>query len=230
MRALIASSRCGSATPGSPTWTGSARPSAATVREPRPDRGRIEAQLGRHVAREGRLRPERLEQRRVGDERVALRVARDPDLGQRVADLGHLPQQRQPVREVARLLGVAAHDERPIDAGALQPGDQLGEVGAVADHPRRQMRHGAEPERLELLAQRDRGLDALGRRGRHRHRRAGRQERRLLERVLQRHELERRRAQDRGERGGLGRRQRGPAAEQHAVRPPSPASTPCAGS
>ncbi len=230
MRALIASSRCGSATPGSPIWTGSARPSPRRSAQPRPDRGRIEAQLGRHVARERRLRPERVEQRRVRDERVALRIARDPDLGQRVADLGHLPKQRQPVREVARLLGIAAHDERPVDAGVLEPGDQLGEVGAVADHARREMRHGAEPERLELLAQRDRGLDALRRRCGHGHRGARGQECRLLQRVLQRHELERRRPQDGRERGGLGGRQRRPAAKEHVVRPPNPASMPCAGS
>ena len=61
-----------------------------------PDRGRVEAQLGRHVARERGLRAERLEQRPVGDERVALRVAGDADLAERMADLGHLAQQRSP--------------------------------------------------------------------------------------------------------------------------------------
>ena len=61
-----------------------------------------------------RLGAERLEERAVGDERVALRVAGDADLGERMADLGHRPEERQAVGEVARLLGVAADDERPV--------------------------------------------------------------------------------------------------------------------
>ena len=77
------------------------------------------------------------------------------------------------VRVVARLLGVATDDEGPIDAGALEPGDQVREVGAVADHPRREVRDGPEAAGLELLAQGDRGLDPLGRRRRDRDGRAG---------------------------------------------------------
>ena len=230
MRALIASSRCGSATPGQADVDGQREALPATVREPRPDRGGVEAQLGRHVARERRLGPERVQQGRIGDERVALRIARDPDLGQRMTDLGHRAQQRQPVGEVARLLGVTAHDERPIDAGPLEPRDELGQVGAITDHPGRQVRHRAESQGLELLAQGDGGLDALGRRGGHRHRRPGRQERRLFQRVLQRDQLERRRVQDRGEGGRLGAASARSGGGRARLRPPNPASTPCAGS
>ena len=193
IRALIASSRCGSATPGTPRWTGSVMPSARRAASQVAMASGIEAELGRHVAGERRLGAERLEQRPVGDEGVALRVGRDPDLGERVADLGHRPKERQAVRVVARLLGVAADDEGAIDAGALEPGDQLRQVGAVADHPRREVRDGPEAAGLELLAQGDRGLDPLGRRRGHRDRRPGRQEGRLVERVLERDELERRR-------------------------------------
>ena len=95
IRALIASSRCGSATPGRPRWTGSVMPSARRAVSQDGDRVRVEAELRRHVAGEGGLGPQRLEQRRVGDEGVALRVGRDPDLGQRMTDLGHRAQERR---------------------------------------------------------------------------------------------------------------------------------------
>ena len=154
-----------------------------------------------------------------------------PDLGERMADLGHRPEQRQPVRVVTGLLGVATDDEgarrrrRPRARRC-----RSGKVRPVADHPRRQMRNGAEAARLELLAQPTRGLDALGWRRGDRHvarRPAGT---RLVERVLEREQLE-----DRSRRGPpraprpprvarTGRR-----VSSGAIRPPSRASTPCAG-
>ena len=204
IRALMASSRCGSATPGRPRWTGSVDALGAPGGEPRRDRARIEAELRGHVAGEGSLGPERFEQGPVGDEGVPLRIGRDADLGERMADLGHRSQQREAVRIGARLLGVATDDEGAIDAGALEPGDQLGQVGAVPDHPRRQVGNGAEAAALELLAQGDRRLDPLRRRRGDGDRRARRQERRLVERVLERHELERRASQDAGQRRRTG--------------------------
>ena len=102
----------------------------------------------------------------------------------------------EPVRIVARLLGVATDDERAIDAGAFEPGDQVGQVGAVPDHPRREMRHGSKAASLEPLAQGDGRLDPLCRRRRDRHGRAWRQELGLVERVLERDELEGRGPQD----------------------------------
>ena len=116
---------------------------------------------------------------------------------------------------LAGLLLVTADHERPVDARALEPGDEVGQVGSVADHPGREMRHRPEAPRLELLAQRDRRLDALRRRRRHRDRRPRRQECRLVEGVLQRHELERRRGEDPGQRLTRGRRERLAAAEEH---------------
>ena len=131
--------------------------------DPGVDRGWVEAQLGRHVARERRLRAERLEQQAVGDERVTLRIAGDPDLVERVTDLGHLAQQRQPIRIVAWLLLVPAHNERAAHAGAFEPCHEVAQVLAVANHPRRKMRHGPEPRILELLAESDGRFEALRR-------------------------------------------------------------------
>jgi hypothetical protein len=56
------------------------------------------------------------EQLVVRDKGVTLRVARDPDLGWRDAEVGHRLEEREPVGKVARLLRVAADDERSIDA------------------------------------------------------------------------------------------------------------------
>ena len=163
IRALMARSRWGSATPGTPRWTGSVDAFGSPGGEPGRDRTRIEAQLGRHVARERRLGAERVEQRPIRDEGVALRIGGDPDLGERMADLGHRAQEREAVRVRARLLGIATDDEGPIDPGALQPGDEIREVGAVPDHPRGEVRDRPETAGLELLAQGDRGLDPLRR-------------------------------------------------------------------
>ena len=176
-------------------WTGSATPSARRAADPRPDRGRVEAQLGRHVARERGLRAERVEQQTVGDERVALRVAGDADLAERVADLGHLAQQRQPVRVVAGLLLVAADHERAPHARGFEPGHEVAQVLPVAHHPRREVRHGPETGALELLAEGDGRLEALRRRRGDRDGGPRRKMRRLVHRVLQWHELERRRSQ-----------------------------------
>ena len=144
-------------------WTGKRDALRSARPDPRVDRGRVEAQLGRHVARERRLRAERLEQQTVGDERVTLRIAGDPDLVERVADLGHLAQQRQPVRIVAGLLLVPADDERASHARAFEPCHEVAQVLAVAHHPRREVRHGPESRALELLAEGDGRFEALRR-------------------------------------------------------------------
>ena len=175
--------------------------------DPRRDRPGVEAELGRHVARERRLGVEGFEDRPVGDERVALRIRGDADLAERVADLGHLAQQRQAVRVGARLLRVTTDDEGPIDTGALEPGDEIDEVGPIPDHPRRQVRDRPKAGRLELLAEGHGRLDPLGRRGGDRNRRTGRQERRLGHRGLERDQLEGRGREEAGKRLTRGWRQ-----------------------
>ena len=194
---------------------GQGDPFGAPCGDPAGDGAGIEAELGRHVARKRGLRAQRREQRPVGDERVALRVPGDPDLGQGMTDLGHLTQQRQAVGVGTGLLGVAADDERPVDAGAFKPGDQVDEVGSVPNHPRRDVRDCPQAVRLELLAQRDRRLDPLRRRGRHRDRCAGRQQRCLIERVLQGDQLERRRLEHPRQRCRLRLRERSAAPKEH---------------
>jgi hypothetical protein len=93
---------------------------------------------------------------------VALRVARDADLIERVANLGHVAQEGQPVEVGAGLLLVAADHERPLDPGVPEPRDEVAQVLAVTDHPRRDVRHGTEPGALELVTQRDGRIESLG--------------------------------------------------------------------
>ena len=106
---------------------------------------------------------QRLEQPTVGDERVTLGVAGDPDFVEGMPDFRHLAQQRQPVEECAGLLLVAADDKRAPDPGAYQPRHEVAQVAAVPNHARRKVRHRPEPCGLELLAERNGFFDALRR-------------------------------------------------------------------
>ena len=80
-----------------------------------------------------------------------------------MTDVGHLAQQRQPVRVGAGLLLVAADDERASHARAFEPGHEVAQVLPVANHPRREVRHRAKPGGLELLAEGDGRFEALRR-------------------------------------------------------------------
>jgi hypothetical protein len=155
------------------------------------------------------------EQRAIGDERVSLRIRWDADLAERVPDLGEVAQERQPVRVGAGLLLVATDHERAVDPAIPERRDEVTEVLAVPHHPRRQVRDDCEPGRPQLARESDGRLEALGRRRGHRHRGARRQQRRLVERVLERDEFERRRLEQLGERGAGGRRQARVTTEQH---------------
>ncbi|TMD33221.1 MAG: hypothetical protein E6I94_00070 [Chloroflexi bacterium] len=84
---------------------------------------------------------------------MSLRIARDPDLAERMADVGHRPEEREAVGEVARLRRIAADDERPLHARSLQANEELAQVHLVADHPRGEVGHGAEPAAGELLGE-----------------------------------------------------------------------------
>ena len=229
IRALIASRRCGSATPGNPMWTASPIPSSRRAVSHAPIAAGSKHSWVVMYDAYGAFAWRAAEQRLIRDERMALRVARDPDRAEPVADVGHLPEQRQPVGVVAVLLRVAADDERPIHAGSRQPAQERAQVGPIADHPRRQVGDRAEPCGLELLGELDGRFDRVRRRGRHRHVRACRQERRLGDGLLQGDELERRRRERPGEGVPLLSGQVGSPAEEHRIRRTRPASTPSCG-
>ena len=228
MRALMSISLCSSATPGSPIQTGSVMPAARRPASQVVMAAGIEAHLGGHRLDVRLLVGERLAKCGLRDRGVTLGVARHPDVGQAAADVRHRPQQRQAILVVARLVGVAPDDEGVVDGRGVDAGEQLRQVAAVADHARRQMRDDVEAPGLEPLAELDRGLDALGRRGGHRDRRAGRQEGRLLVDVLERDELELGRLEDAGD-GGLGRRSELPSCHVLGPRRPSPGRRPSGG-
>ncbi len=135
---------------------------------------------------------------------MALRVARDADLGRQAAERLHRLEQRQPVQERTGLLRVAADHERPLDAGRAHRLEQRREVVAISNHARGNVRDGAKLDGLQLRRELDRCLEALRRRGRDGDGGAAGQERRLVAGVLQGDELERRIGEDPPERGPAG--------------------------
>ena len=76
-------------------------------------------------------------------------IARHADLGERMAELVHRPEQGEAVVELAPVLRVAAHDERAAEPGAAASLEQLAQMRTVADHVRRQVRHHDVPARGE---------------------------------------------------------------------------------
>ena len=88
------------------------RPARPDVLDPLRGHGRVEADLARDVRRVPGLLEHRCDRRLVVDERMALRVAGDPHLGERATELvERLEQVDRAVEAPARLLGVARHDE-----------------------------------------------------------------------------------------------------------------------
>jgi hypothetical protein len=77
--------------------------------------------------------------------------------------------------KLAGLGGVAGRDEQLRDARLHQAREHLREVGAVADKPRRQVRHDKVARRREPLTQLERRVEPLARRRRDGDLRVGRQ-------------------------------------------------------
>ena len=127
----------------------------------RATRARVEAHLCRHRGRVALLVLERLFKDIVGDVGVTLRVARDADLGERVAEFVHGAQQVQAIMELALVLRVAADDEHLRDVGRARAIEQLLEVRTVAREVRRQMRRHVVAASGKPLAQVERRLDAV---------------------------------------------------------------------
>ena len=130
--------------------------------DPRDDRAGVEAHLRGHVRGVALLLQQHLEQHVVGDVDVTLGIAGHADLGERVARFVDRPQQHQAVVELPVVLRVAAHDERPAEAGLAASIEQLAQMRAVADHVRRQVRdrrraRGRRPPRRGRAWPRSRG-------------------------------------------------------------------------
>src|SRR5919198_5054863 len=166
--------------PGHPQeLSGSHRPRQADVNgqldaavadapDPRAYDLRREADLTDDVRRQRRLVEHRLDRRLVADEGMALGIAGDADLLERMPGLGHGGQQRRGSLELARgLSDVAGHDENLAKAELVEARKQLVQMAAVDDQPGRQVWDDAVAVRREALAERERGVDAPRRRGRH---------------------------------------------------------------
>ena len=90
--------------------------------DPRGDRTRVEAHLRRHVRGVRLLLLQRGEQDPVRDRGMTFRIARHADGPERMSQLLHRAEQREPVMDLAPVLGVPADDERvPIPADAQRP-------------------------------------------------------------------------------------------------------------
>ena len=99
--------------------------------------------------------------------RVALRVARDPDVLEAVPELGHRLEERSGAVELARrLLRVARHDEHVVRVDLVDPRHDLREVHAVPHEPRREVGDDGVAVPGQALGDVERVLDALPRRGR----------------------------------------------------------------
>ena len=99
------------------------RPSAPHLVHPRHRHPRVEADLAHDVRREASLVEHRSDRRLVRDQRMALRVAGDPDVFERMPELCHrLEQRRGAVERSGRLLGVPGDHEHVAHAELARAG------------------------------------------------------------------------------------------------------------
>ena len=98
----------------------------------------------------------------VVDARVALRVAGDPDAGERAAHLGQPGEQRQGAVEPAgRGIGVPRGHEHVVHPAGEQPGHDGVQVRVVHHQPRGQVRHHPVAPGRQPLGQVQRGVQPL---------------------------------------------------------------------
>ena len=126
---------------------------------------RIETDLARDVGGVARLLEHGGDRRLVVDQRMALRVAGDPDLLERVADCVHrIEQGRGAVVGARRLVGIAGDDEDVVHTHLRHPRYQLGEMRAVDHEARREVRHDRIPVSCELAGELECVVEPLRRR------------------------------------------------------------------
>ena len=176
MRALIVMSFVRSATPGVPRCTGKRHALAAHLGDPRDDRVGVEAHLRRHVRRVPLLLAQHLEQDVVARCRGGPPGSSAPRSSSNGWPSSCIARSRaSPSWNSPGSLASPPTTNAFAEPGRAAPLEELAEVRAVADHVRRQVRHGVVTGRGQLLGELDRRLDAVARRRRDRDRRAGRQ-------------------------------------------------------
>ena len=95
---------------------------------------------------------------------MALRIAGDPDLRERMPDLVHRLEQRQgPLERAGRLLRVACDHEHVTNPQLIRCADQLRQVRATLDEPSGEMRDDRVPVAGEPLDEIEGRLDPLDR-------------------------------------------------------------------
>ena len=104
----------------------------------------------------------------VGQECMPVGVCGDADGAESMVGVEQVAEELDGPPILARLLGVAADDEDPIDAGGPEPRGQLHRVCPVPDHPSGDVRDGGMAAGLQLLGETLCLGDALGRRTGHR--------------------------------------------------------------
>ena len=83
---------------------------------------------------------------------MALRVAGDADLVERMAELGHrLEERRRRVEDADRLFCVTGDDEHVVYPDPAQARNDLRQVGGVDDEARGEVRHDRIPVTSETL-------------------------------------------------------------------------------
>jgi hypothetical protein len=110
--------------------------------------------------------------------------------------------------DLPSILRVAAHHERAPDPRGATSVEELGDVGSISEHVRREVWRGLVSSGDQGLAEIDGRLDPVARRGGHRGRRSRRQRLGSLERVPERDQLEQRRSNEPGDRLSLDVRRR----------------------
>ncbi len=150
---------------------------------------------------------------------MTLRVRRDADHHERMAELVHRAEEREAVVELPAVLRVASHDEGAPQARVAGALEQVLQVLAPPDHVRGEVRGHVVTERGDILRQIEGRLDPVARRRGNGDGGTGRERLRAIECVRQRDELELRRGDEVAKDGGNLGRDRFRVLPSHAYAP-----------